>query len=557
MRASMTSINFMKKLLKNSLVLTFLACAMIILIFFALTYMFIGRGGIPIGWDTPYYLDQMCRASKNGVLAFMHQKGYYRFGYGLLSSFLVTCGISPFLIEMIFPIILCISLVMISGILARRFWKKEKISIFTMLFATTWFAVYRLGADLHASLLALVFLLTSSYFFLIRFDEKSVKSRSFWFLPILMAASFIHPETTIFFAAIFLISAFLSYFRHYRDTTVKYSFRKLILDSVLIVLFMLPSAILYFIQLSDLLTQTSGLIASFPALKITKWIAYMGIFFPIAIPIFFFSFQKNFRKKHCPFDDFVVAWTVLSIAIAIGHYVVPIMAVFSERALILFPTPFVFSIGLAISIKNFPRSATKRANNILETVYVKVFKKERPLKNIFRRTLKVIKVMTIIMIFVSSFTLTAYYVKPSMMVFISQSEYEKITWLSNNYQLSTPPIFVYNDFDESAGELANRNNNWIQFIYGEHYLYLGDIDSLLALKETTFESLESQTYSKYFINNMIRDDVFNKSNLLQHKIIIISDFYLPGPIQTHTNVPLEEIYDGIFIVQIENRSTGH
>lgn len=549
----MVSPDHLKKQSRNSFVFTCLTCSVIILVFFIITYLRNTHSGLPIGWDTPHYINQMLLASRKGILALMQQTAYYNFGYGMISSILVIAGFSPFHIEIGLPIILCILIVIISGILAKKFSKEEKISVFTIVFATTWFAVYRLGSDLHSNLLTLVFLLASSYFFLLRFERESGKLKWLWFCPLLILASFVHVETTIFFAFILLISALLSYLRNYRTTAAKYSFRRLILDSTLIILFMLPSIVIFFTQFNSLLTQAEGIVVSYPPLKITQWISYIGIFSPIAILVFLLKILKNFRKNHSPFEDFVITWAFLSIVIALAHYIIPTMMIFSERALILFPTPFIYGIGLEIIIKNIPKSGIKYSHIILNSSIIRLTKKMRTLESLISNFSgdigKVFLCLILITwIFISSFSLTTYYVKPALMVYIPSSGYEKLTWLSNYYQLSRPPIFVYDDYDQYAGGLANLYSNWIQVTYGDHYSYLGDVNSLLSLRETPFKSTQSQVFSKIFLNDMITDNVFNKTKLLQHQIIIISDFYLPRPFPIYYSIGFNEISDGIYVI---------
>jgi hypothetical protein len=552
-------INSLKKHMKNPFILACLTCSIIILGFFAFFYITFGHSGIPIGWDTPHYINQMLIASRNGLPALMQQTGYYNFGYAILSSFLVIAGLSPFIVEIILPIILCISIISISGILARKFWKDQKTAIFTVLFATTWFALYRLGSDLHSNLLALLFVLASSYFFFIRFDKKNGKLKWLWFFPLLMAASFTHAETAIFFAAILLLSTFLTYLHLHHKISAKYSLRRFVIESFLIVLSILPSTLFFITNFTNLLSQTEGVIVTYAPLSITNWIAFIGIFFPLTIPGFFLAIQKNFRKHNYPFNDFITAWFFISIAFAMIHYVFPTMMIFSERALILFPTPFVFAIGLRTIMNNVSKSAVDRLHAILNSCSLKLYKLTNKPKfyvntHTFRPPTRIIKgayVGLIFAIFTSSFLLTSYYVKPSLVVYLPSPAYEKLTWLSNNHQLSPPPIFVYNDYDQYAGGLANLYSNWVQVTYGDHYSYVGDVESLLALSETPFKSTESKAFSKIFLENMINNNIFNKANLLKHEIIIISDFYLPRPIPTYNNVPLEEISDGIFIVQSE------
>lgn len=225
------------------------------------------------------------------------------------------------------------------------------------------------------------------------------------------------------------------------------------------------------------------------------------------------------------FRTFIATWAITSIIVASLNYIFPTFTIFSERALMLFPAPFLAAITLKILMDRINKKTMHFSKQMQKMITISV-------------------VATIIL---SGWALTYISVAHNQQVWISQPVYEKIVWLSNNHT-SEKPIFVYYDYDEYAGTLGNLYNDWVQAIYGNHYSYVGRLDFLLAKQETPFQSPTSKTFSTMFIDKIREDHLFENNTILKHDIIVIDDFYRTGDLKSQYGDILKEVKEGIYIV---------
>jgi hypothetical protein len=508
-----------------------------VVVFFASYYVFYGYDGLPIGWDTAHYLDQMIYISKNGIFGFLHTNGLYNVGYAILSSMLVILGASPFVVEMFVPIALCISIVLGISMMVMKLEESRVRFVLVAVFAPTWYAVYRLGADLHANLLALLLLLFASYFFLLRLSGKSGKLTLFSFLFFMFLASFTHIETTIFFAMIFLLTAFLYSVGGGGAKSSFLALRKTSIEMFLMIFSLVPSIIVYFDHMNGLLEYSGGILVSYSPLSLNQWLQCLGVLFPIAFLGLLLTFYRILNKSCRCLDLFAASWASVSLILGILNYALPSIQTFSYRALILFPVPLLTALGL-------------------ETLFYKIpkwfYKSLSPLSffRLRQQTLRDLGLLLALTILSSSFFGSMYFVYSGATydsrIWIQPTTYEKLQWLSANYKPSSKPIFIFNSNDEYAGGLSDLYDNWVQIVYGDHYSYLGNLDFLLSLSETPFTSATAQIYSRIFIDEMKKDGVFNMPTLLQHSIVILTDFYSDQ--LTPSDNAITEIHEGIFIV---------
>src|SRR5713101_1321933 len=138
---------------------------------FALSYFLWGHDGLPIGWDTPHYVQQSKIVASHGPLALISSQGPYDFAYQLLSGFIVWCGVPAIELEIFLPIALS---AMIPFLLTRFALISPDRRIATAIALATpgWYAIGDIAADKHANLLGLVFLLAAIPFL---FRTNSIK----------------------------------------------------------------------------------------------------------------------------------------------------------------------------------------------------------------------------------------------------------------------------------------------------------------------------------------------------------------------------------------------
>ena len=173
----------------------------------------------------------------------------------------------------------------------------------------------------------------------------------------------------------------------------------------------------------------------------------LGLLFPLVLLGIIIYFKDNLRERFVTknlaafsYLTFIVSWSLFSILLGLLHYIWPAFSIFSDRALILFPTPFLAAVGLKVAL-----DIIRAQRFFLSLNYLK----------------KIIILLVIAIVFASGLLVTTSQVFSNYKVTISSTTYQKLVWLSDNYS-SEVPIFIFNDFDQYAGPLGNLNNNWVK-----------------------------------------------------------------------------------------------
>jgi len=482
--------------------------------FFVVSYAVYGHDGLPIGWDTPRYVGYTSKLSEVNVARFMEESGYYNVMYPIVSSVFTLMGFSPFTVEIFFPIVLCIFVVVISTFLTSSTLNDEEVTVYTILSCTPWFVLYRLGADLHSNLLALVFLLIASKYFLAALDdEKLITLKKIVFSALIFVSSFTHVETALFYVFIFLLTVVVLHIL----SPVKHNLKKTFVHISLILFSVSAGSFFYMEHLKHLLSYTQGILVHNLPLNLIQWIGYLGPLSFVGFTGLFLMLRDVFERKLIPeYFVFIISWALTSLVLASAHYFLQGLQIFSERALILFPTPFLAGLGFKKfwGKRGFGFPGAKRNYVVFVFLAILMYAYSGP---IFQR------------------------------VFISNSAYEKLTWISRQYKSETSPLFIFNDYDGYAGALGELYDNWVQAVYGDHYSYLGIPSFLLALDETPFVSLNSQQHSRRFLEELKEDGIFNMQSITDRKLIIIDDFFLPRPLPKYYRDFFDETHDGIFV----------
>jgi len=106
---------------------------------------------------------------------------------------------------------------------------------------------------------------------------------------------------------------------------------------------------------------------------------------------------------------------------------------------------------------------------------------------------------------------------------------------------------MFNDLDEYAGGLSQLYDNWASAIVGNHLSYLGSTNYLVQLEETPFADPIARAMSTTFMQQIRDSGINNTVSLLQHPIVIFSDFYRPFPLPRYTSNLFTEVSPGVFV----------
>src|SRR2546426_9196136 len=85
-----------------------------------LFYIRYSTDGLPLGWDTPYYIWRIHSAAASGISAFVASARYYDFLYPAIGSLISPAGLDPFCTELIMPLLLLIIGTLIIVAVVRR-----------------------------------------------------------------------------------------------------------------------------------------------------------------------------------------------------------------------------------------------------------------------------------------------------------------------------------------------------------------------------------------------------------------------------------------------------
>jgi hypothetical protein len=313
---------------------------------FLFTYVNVSNwhGGSPLGYDSYYYVVWINQVVANGPLQFAASQHYVEFLYPIVASIPVYLGVSANAVEVVLPAILACSLVVATGVLARES-KDWRVAILSVAFSSGWFAVYRMGADFHANLFAFPLLILASAL-LIRVSRTGQLSGSALgiFLVLVVLASAAHVETTDFFIVAWFAASVLLGWR-----TSPKSWR-----------------------LSSLMTATGAAAASPLTLAYLRGAAgglgaqycifppyWLEVFGP-AVGLAILGIGVTVVRYRVPtsegsFSKLLFSWSGLAVAIGVLGYFSLVPIVLSDRALLLFPLPFVSSIGMIWLVEHVPK----------------------------------------------------------------------------------------------------------------------------------------------------------------------------------------------------------
>lgn len=476
---------------------------------FTLSYTSASIAGLPLGSDSSAYAGQAQLVASQGPGALLAVQGPYNFLYQLITGLIVWTGVPAISVEIVSPVILAASLpYLLSRLTLARL--NRRAGAIVALGAPGWYAVYRIGADLNANLLGLVFCIAS---ITVLSDAHSIRQkRGIVGLGLLALASISHIESTVFFVSIFAIASISS---------LRVSPIRVVYAAAVVII---PATVLYAFDFQNVLALTGGSYDFSPTtMSGTIWLTYLGPLLPLAI----LGIISLLVRRVSWIEVLVLVWSVMSILIGLTQYGSPQLINFAKRSVILTPVPFLALFGM--------RSLSYLAGRI-RTAPIRI--------ELLRRA-----VVVVIVIFVVSSWPFVYesVAQQNLTVFLTKQQYQELVWVKSHLGSNQTPIFMLNDYNQYAGGLARQYDSWISAIIGNHLSYLGLTDYLVQLEETPFSDSSAKATSAFFMQQIRAEGILNRTLLLRHQIFLMGDFYRPSPVPSYTSSLFTRVAPGIYI----------
>jgi hypothetical protein len=457
---------------------------------------------LPVGWDTPRYIWHMKAITEDWN--FIAEIDFNNFVYSLFGSLLVKLGINAFFVEMLLPPILLLTLLVEAYLLLTRLQPNKDWKIYTLVILS-WFCAFRVAADLHSNLLALNMLLPCACFL----NEYLKKGKSLYLGVVtflLFLSSFTHIESTLFLTFIFFLTVFSE-----RDLS---KIRRIAIAALLLAV-ILPAAMLYYVHIKKLLIYSGGSFGK-TAMDLWKWLIYLG---PAGfIGVYQLVSETRFIGKEDFLKRFFAIWGFVSIMFGLIQYLEPSFMIFSERAVILFPTPFL-------------------AIHKIGGVNCRI---DRRIKNSLRTRLKfgALVLMMVFNLFIVSYT-------GIYGITISPEAYEKMLFLRQRFR-DKPIIIVADWSDRYAGDLGQHIYDWGRAVIGDVYVYVGSVYYLRDWMPTPFFHWSSRQ-----VSNILFQEIRSNFQSFDEAVIIYGlDFTDFTVIPRDFEAFLEPLEDDLYIVNM-------
>jgi hypothetical protein len=435
---------------------------------------------------------------------------YYNFLYPTIGSWITVAGLDAFWVEAIVPLSLWIVGTLIIVAIVRKEMHDTKASLIALGAGSTWFGFFRLSSDLHANLLGLVLMLCGTWLFLQTQAEvrpRLLAAKTSGLGGIILLSTFAHVETAIFISATLVLALILSLWRSL------VSFRKFVTILATICLSLLPGAVIFWFQQQWVASPLQGRLPAIPTMSLVTWLLYLGPAGLAVLAALSIVFFRKLMRISSPFIGLTLAWLLLSLAIGLAQYANPSITPFSERAIILMPTPFLAAVAI-------PRLGA-------------LWKVTGQLKGI----------ALISMIMIGGSTL--YYADTGHQFynsFISDSASASLHYLQSSGVIDVrKSIFIVSDPPGQPG-LGEHNSFWVGAYLGDHFTYLGRLDFLMAGLETPFAGDQSAQVSRIFFQGLPINQLANMT------VVYIVDFNSPVPLPNFFLTFLQPLGKGVYEV---------
>ncbi len=444
------------------------------------------------------------------VTDFVTAEGYYHVLYPLAGTWVSAVGLSPPSVELILPLLLSIlGLVLVQAIVLREL--ADMNAAMFALGASMWFAFFRLSSDLHASLMALVLMLGGTMLFLhltreLNFLRYGIGSIGLG--AVVLVSSLSHVETTLFMSAIWLLTFPIGLWRKWAGV------RRSLLMATAILVALVPGLCTYLNQLRLTTGPLEGRLPTIPTMSPIIWLGYfgpVGVAVLVALPVAYRSNLSSVLSTR--FGALSICWLTLSLVVGLTQYAYSPLTPFSERAIIMTPTPFLAGVLLP-RIRNLGLASHAKG----------------------------VALISLIMIGGTGM----YYVGIGHVYynsFISSSASLTLHDLRSKSSIdSGKSIFVFYEAPVDGGGLAEHDSFWTAAYLGDHYSYFGRVDFLMAGLETPFVDDRSTLISRRFFGALSLETISGMS------IVYLEEFNVPRRLPIYYRSFLIPLVNGSFLL---------
>jgi hypothetical protein len=428
----------------------------------------------------------------------------YNVLYPVLGSFFTMFGVTPLNVEIVLPPIL--TFILIIEITRNLSFLASGTALHVRILTTlSWFALFRISGDLHANLLSLIFSFQALYSLSKYYENQRIRSLATAIVSFFLS-SLTHIETALFFALITAVGS-----------TLSQGLRKATETTALIASVITPALVLYYRHISLIASYSGGVMAGNVLMSIQSWFTYFGLLGLFSIPGLYYATSKFKEKSFLSVATLI--WALLSIALGLLQYAHPSFGIFGERALMLYPAPFLAQ--LTLSKLRVPPSLKRHWKKILTSALV--------------------------MMAVTTFSYTSY---STYRVFLPSSTYQKLLWLRENYG-DRNLILIVDDFDEYAGIKGDLFDNWVKAIFGiKSHVYLGNLYYLHQKTSTPYFNPVSTQISNWLFSATSKEI----EDLNETTVVYMEDLNNPPVPPTYYLEVMENIRIGVYAVNITDLS---
>ena len=439
----------------------------------------------PVGWDTAWYVCSMRVIAEQGLPAFFEKTGqlnlYIIFGYFISSVFHVSFMFT----EKILPIILGVSFSLVNFQIVKKFSKSWRLSLLAMGLSIIDFNIIRMVLDLHRNLFSFILIEIALFLVLPDLLEKVSKRKFCLFVVLLVLAGLSQMET---FALVMLALSFLLVFYRWQRLfkRVKLLLFCIVVPCLLVILFESPFLLAF---LGEHIVFNPSIKFSYENFVTQPWryiVSLGSALIPFYVVGLHTSISTHVRNQKGQMPFIIPLWNLVVIACSFIPWLG--IKIPGYRFLLLATVPLVSTIGFA--------------------------------KLFAEKSLKMKKVLILITLIVLTITIQIIISSINYRSWISNSQFEKLTWIGNHKQ-NEPCIFVlYFDKAEwtQGGALLYRNWVWA-VIDSRTNVYFGEVKYLLDSMPTPSENPYVNKTSHDFWNEL---EDFTLNGTL---IYLIEDWY--------------------------------
>lgn len=531
--------------LKWKLVQCLIAC-FVVLTPLSMFFYWYHTGTTPLGWDTPKYIYEMRLLVEKGPLNLI-TLNYAFFLYSLIGGGIsLLFNISPYYVEIYFPIVLLLALIFTWYNLSRKWFENGKISTLTFLFTLTCFSTFNFPIFRHANLLGFILALIGVTYVPKFYQGKVSRKYLAGVWGIFLLGSLSHPHTMVLiWGILFLTTLILLAPSEIREKVgihckMKHNWMKNAFKRTMLVggAVFLP-VILGILGQGKKLVYKPGFVRNpFPIFFYYRlrevffdFGGFMIVFFSLGFLVIWRRLkqqQRNLRFK----DALLVGWTLVPIFLLILSLFFHPFTVYARRALLLLPAPILEAIGvrrfLAIIKEKLPLTSLSSLG----------LHQEKTQMGVLLTSLIVIPTIGTEYFIFDRFTPARRYV--------SEKTVKQLKFIGKQTKKQRKPIFmmVTPDLDEQS--IIKAWDGWIKLYVGDFYIYPGTIHNLLYSERPRIPEEVAQWYYR----ETKQEGMLDHESLEKHQIYVLPEFYRKGDFTATEAARLHEWKKGIHLLNI-------